>query len=101
MPSSKEYELHGRDFDQEQKTAKARGEQGKQASGKKSDNAVRHEGRRKMLKLGLVKPGQDVDHTKPLSKGGSNQVANLKAKSPSNNRSFARNSDGSMKKTNA
>ena len=91
MPSSKNYV---RNYKQEYKTAKARGEV---AGGPDGDNAKRKRLRRKMLKLGLVKKGQDVDHKKPLSKGGTNTVQNAKAKSPSENRSFKRNPDGSMK----
>lgn len=91
MPSSDNYV---RDYQQEYKTAKARGEDG---TGSSSSNAKRHRARRMMLKLGMVKPGQDVDHKKPISKGGSNDVSNLRAADPHKNRSYARNSDGSMK----
>ena len=45
----------------------------------------------------MVKPGQDLDHKKPLSKGGSNTLKNARATSPHDNRSFPRNKDGSMK----
>lgn len=41
--------------------------------------------------------GKDLDHRKPLSKGGSNSKSNLRVTSASSNRSFARNADGSMK----
>lgn len=91
MPSSKNYV---RDHKQEYATQKARGESG---TGPNSDNALRHKARRVMESKGLVKPHQDVDHKKPLSKGGSNDTKNLRAVSPSKNRSFKRNSDGSMK----
>jgi len=91
MPSSKDYE---RDYKQEYATAKDRGEVG---TGSDSGNAKRHRLRRKMLKMGMVEPGQDVDHRKPLSKGGSNTVRNAKATSPSENRSFKRKPDGSIK----
>ena len=90
MPSSKDYV---RDYDQEHKTAKARGERG----GSNSDDAKRKRLRRKALKLGMVKPGQDLDHKKPLSKGGSNTLKNARATTPHENRSFPRNADGSMK----
>lgn len=90
MPSSPGYV---RDLRQEYATAKARGEIG---TGHDSKNAERHRARRKALKLGLVKPGQDLDHKKPLSKGGSNAVSNFRAESPHANRSFPRRSDGSM-----
>jgi len=82
-----------RDYKRERETAKARGETG---VGSKSGDATRHRARRKALKLGMVKAGQDVNHKKPISKGGSNSSKNLEAKSPSVNRSFPRNNDGSM-----
>lgn len=91
MPSSPGYV---RDYKTEYKTSKERGEQG---TGSNSGGAKRKRARRKALKLGMVKPGQDLDHKKPISKGGSNATSNLRATSPSKNRSYARNSDGSMK----
>lgn len=91
MPSSKGYV---RDYKQEYRTAKKRGEVG---TGSDSGSAKRHRLRRKMLKLGLVRKGQDVDHKRPLSKGGSNSVKNARATSPSANRGFPRKRDGSMK----
>lgn len=91
MPSSKNYV---RDYKQERKTAIARGETG----GPESDNAKRKRLRREALKRGMVKPGQDLDHKKPLSKGGANTLKNARATSPSDNRSFPRNKDGSMKR---
>ena len=42
--------------------------------------------------------GKDVDHIKPLSKGGANAEGNLRVKSASANRSFSRNSDHTIKK---
>lgn len=87
MPSSPNYK---RDYVQEVVTAKARGEQ--------PDNAKRKAARRVMVKKGLVKPGQDVDHKKPLSKGGGNAEGNLHAVAPGTNRSFPRKPDGSIKK---
>ena len=41
--------------------------------------------------------GKDLDHKKPLSKGGTSSRSNLRAVSASSNRSFSRNPDGSMK----
>jgi hypothetical protein len=92
MPSSPGYE---RDYAQEYRTAKKRGENG---TGSDSGSAKRHRARRKALKLGLVKKGQDWDHKVPLSKGGSNSIKNGRARSPSANRGFPRNKDGSMKR---
>jgi hypothetical protein len=92
MPSSPDYK---RDYDTEYKTAKGRGEVG---TGGDSGNAKRHKARRIMLKKGMVKKGQDVDHKKPISKGGGNSGAGqLRAQSPAANRGFPRNPDGSMK----
>jgi 5-methylcytosine-specific restriction endonuclease McrA len=91
MPSSPGYV---RNYAQEYKTAKARGENG---TGHNSGSAERHRLRRKALKLGMVKKGQDVDHIKPLSKGGANTIKNARAVSPHANRGFPRRKDGSMK----
>jgi len=41
--------------------------------------------------------GKDLDHKKPLSKGGSNAKSNTRVVSKSTNRSFPRKKDGSMK----
>lgn len=91
MPSPPGYK---RDLKQEYATQKARGENG---TGSGSSSAKRHRARREALKEGKVKPGQDLDHVKPLSKGGSNAPSNTRAESPSKNRSYPRNPDGSMK----
>lgn len=91
MPSSPGYK---RNLKQEYATQKARGENG---TGSDSRDAKRKRLRRKALKLGMVKPGQDLDHKVPLSKGGSNTLKNARPLSPSKNRSFPRNSDGSIK----
>jgi 5-methylcytosine-specific restriction endonuclease McrA len=91
MPSSPGYK---RDYDQEYKTAKKRGEVG---TGSNSGSAKRHRLRRLALKKGMVKKGQDLDHKVPLSKGGANSLKNARATTPSANRGFPRNKDGSMK----
>ena len=88
MPSSPNYK---RDYAQEKVTSDARGEKVKRAE--------RNRARRIMVKKGMVKPGQDVDHKVPLGQGGAaTAVSNLRAVSAHNNRSFPRNADGSMKK---
>lgn len=71
--------------------------QGKPEQIKKRDE--RNAARAKLAKKGLVRKGdgKDVDHIKPLSKGGANKVSNLRAVSVHKNRSFARNPDRSMK----
>jgi hypothetical protein len=91
MPSSKGYK---RDYDREYELQKKRGESG---TGSDSGNAKRKRLRRQALKLGMVKKGQDLDHKMPLSKGGSNSLKNARATTASENRSFPRNKDGSMK----
>ncbi len=55
--------------------------------------------RRKANAEGLTHKGdgKDLDHIKPLSKGGSNSRSNLRVVSKSANRSFSRNADGSLK----
>lgn len=41
---------------------------------------------------------KDIDHKIPLSKGGGNNLSNLRIKSKSSNRSFTRNAKGGIKK---
>ena len=92
MPSSPDYV---RDYRQEARTSKARGEIG----GHNSPHSERLRLRRKAVKAGMVKPhdGKDVDHTKALSKGGANTLKNARVRTEHDNRSFPRNPDGSMK----
>lgn len=51
------------------------------------------------MKEGKVRKGdgKDVDHKKPLAKGGSNSRSNLRVRSASANRSFARTKGAKMK----
>lgn len=91
MPSSPNYV---RDYKQEYKTAKARGEIG---TGSNSSNAKRHRLRRKALKLGMIKKSDTLDHVVPLSKGGGNTLKNARPATAHDNYSYPRNSDGSMK----
>lgn len=55
--------------------------------------------RRLMEKAGKVHKGDGkaVDHTRPLSKGGSTERRNLRVVPASENNSFSRNKDGSLK----
>lgn len=62
-----------------------------------ANRSERNHARREMEKAGKVRKGQDVDHKKPLIKGGSNAMSNLRVKSPSENRSFARTKSARMK----
>ena len=65
----------------------------------KKDRAARNKARREMEREGKVRKGdgKEVDHKRPLSKGGSKSRSNLRVRSASANRSFARKKDGSMK----
>ena len=65
----------------------------------KKKRAQRNKARRIMEDKGLVHKGdgKDVNHIKPLSKGGTTVISNLHAEPARKNRSFKRNSDGSMK----
>mgnify|MGYP000544136488 CR=1 FL=1 len=65
----------------------------------KKKRAARNKARAMMEKEGLVHKGdgKDVDHKKPLSKGGTTTKGNLRVKSASANRSYARNSDHTIK----
>jgi len=88
MPSPPGYK---RNYAQEDKTMKRRGQD--------EDNANRTQIRRAAIKKGVVArgDGKDLDHKQALSLGGSNTLANTRVVSPAENRSFARNPDGSMK----
>ena len=88
MPSSPNYK---RNYKEEWKDAKTRGEG--------DDNAQRHRARYEMEKAGKVhkNDGVDIGHKKAIKRGGTNAVSNLEVQSRSENRSFSRNSDGSMK----
>lgn len=92
MPSSKNYV---RDYKQEAKTSRARGEIG----GHDSPNAERKRARRKAIKMGMIEPHdkRDIDHKTPLVKGGSNSTSNLRPRSQHANRSFARTKNAGMK----
>jgi hypothetical protein len=77
-----------RNYKQEYATQKERGEH--------ENRMERQRARRKLDAKGVTRLGKDVAHVKALSKGGSN-ADGIKLQSPSKNRSFKRNSDGSMK----
>jgi len=76
-----------------------------QTRGELDERMERQRARRKIDRTGADKDnngkadrreGKDVAHVKALSKGGSNKDG-VKIQAPSKNRSFKRNSDGSMK----
>ena len=66
----------------------------------KKKRAERNKARRIMEDAGLVHKGdgKDVDHRKPLSKGGRTTRSNLRVQSASSNRSYPRTSSHGVKK---
>jgi hypothetical protein len=77
-----------RNYKQEYKTQEARGEH--------ENRMERQRVRRKLDAEGVPRKGKDVAHKIALTKGGSNATG-IRLESPKKNRSFKRNSDGSMK----
>lgn len=87
MPSSKNYK---RDYKQEAAA---------ESPERKHQRAERVKGRREYIKAhGKASvEGKDVDHKKPLSEGGSDELWNMRTLAPHTNRSYPRNPDGSIK----
>lgn len=87
MPSSPGYK---RDYAQENKY--------KSTPEQIHARVLRNKARREALKAGIVHIGdhKEVDHIKPLSKGGSNARSNQRVVSASANDSFRRNSKGAL-----
>jgi hypothetical protein len=65
----------------------------------KKDRASRNGARRIMEREGKVTKGdgKDVDHKKPLSKGGAKSRSNLRVQSATHNRSFPRTKSSKVK----
>ena len=59
---------------------------------------ARNKARRAMMDMGLVSKGddKDVDHIRPLSRGGTNTRSNWRVRSDNANRSFRRRSNSSI-----
>jgi hypothetical protein len=91
MPSSPEYE---RDYAREYAGQKARGESG---TGADSGNAKRKRLRRLVAKRKKIPKGAEVDHVRPLAKGGSNGVENARVVPAKDNRSFPRTKNAGMR----
>jgi len=66
----------------------------------KKNRAKRNNARRRLEREGKVSKGdgKDVDHRKPLSKGGGNGASNLRVVDGNKNKSFSRNADRSVKR---
>jgi len=67
--------------------------------GRKEQRAERMAARRLAIKQGRIPANSplQIDHIKPLSKGGSNSAKNTRAISAHRNESYRRNSDGSIR----
>lgn len=65
----------------------------------KKNRAERNKARREMIKLGKAHKGDgmEVEHIKPLSKGGKSVPSNERMEKQHDNRSFYRNADSSVK----
>jgi 5-methylcytosine-specific restriction endonuclease McrA len=65
----------------------------------KKKRAMRNKARRQLEAEGVVSKGdgKDVDHKRPLAKGGSTARNNLRAVPAAKNRSFARTKSAGMK----
>lgn len=71
----------------------------KNHAGRAQDREDRHQARALEVKAGKAHKGdgKDVDHIKPLSKGGKTINSNLRVVPASQNRSFERNANSSLK----
>jgi 5-methylcytosine-specific restriction endonuclease McrA len=87
MPSGKDYK---RDYKREYEV---------ETNARRQQRAQRDVIEREAAKAGISQKGDglDLDHIKPLSKGGSNTLANVRSVEPGQNRSILRNPDGSLK----
>lgn len=70
----------------------------KKRPGEHEKRMERQRARRALDKKGVDRKGKDIDHIKPLSKGGTNSPSNLRVVSKSANRSFSRNSNHTVKR---
>ncbi len=85
MPSSKGYK---RDYKAEYENYQSK---------HNHERALRNKAHRMLEKATGRDIKSDVDHKTPLAKGGSNNVSNLRVRSASANRSFARTRSARMK----
>jgi 5-methylcytosine-specific restriction endonuclease McrA len=82
-----------RDYERENKVTKSKPENIKKRS-------KRNSLRTQAIKDGIVAKGdgKELDHIKPISKGGSSKKSNIRITTKSENSSFDRNPDKSVKK---
>ena len=65
----------------------------------KNKRVLRNAARREFARMGLVHKGdgKDVDHKKPLSKGGTGARSNLRVRSMHSNRAYARTATSAIR----
>tara|TARA_R110000737_G_scaffold73681_1_gene102551 strand:+ start:2606 stop:2911 length:306 start_codon:yes stop_codon:yes gene_type:complete len=82
-----------RDYKRENKVTKSKPEN-------IAKRVARNKARREAIRKGRVSvgDGKELDHIKPISKGGSNKKSNIRITTKSQNSSFDRNPDKSVKK---
>lgn len=70
-----------------------------ESSKRKKERAQRNKARRMLMREGKVHVGDglDVDHIKPMDKGGVTTRSNLRVQKARNNRSYKRTSSGGVK----
>jgi 5-methylcytosine-specific restriction endonuclease McrA len=71
----------------------------KEHPGRGKQRAERNKARAEMVKEGVISKHskKQIDHIKPLSKGGGNTRSNMRALDAHKNESYHRNKDGSIK----
>jgi len=84
-----------RPYKKEYQQQKARGENPARAKRANARYEFDHPGKDGKV---INRKGKDIEHIKPLSKGGTDAFSNLKLEDPHDNRSFYRNSDHTVKK---
>jgi hypothetical protein len=63
----------------------------------KKRRAERQRARRALDAKGINRKGKDIDHKKPLSKGGTNKASNLRLVDPEVNRAFSQKKGKTVK----
>jgi len=89
-----------RPYKKEYQQQKARGEQparNARARARYAIDKTHYDDPKDKNRTAEIREGKDIEHVKPLSKGGTNSRKNLKIESVHDNRSFVRNSDHTVK----
>lgn len=90
MPYTKTPRPYKHEWDMQQK----RDEKGKRAARERARYEMDNPGKDGKV---IKRKGKDIEHIKPLSKGGTDSPSNLRLETPHDNRSFYRNSDHTVR----